>query len=531
MIKNRLGILVPDTPVMREIYPRLPNETPIPVVGYDPRIKPLKVADMNTGDMLFYDKSRHAYAYVEQAAIAAVLADLNTERYETNYDTYVGTLDGVMHFVANNDAVQGNALYSDNVAATSCFYRLEIDNTANGTITFSATSGNASIASTTISWTAGDTMADIVALFVAKNASYITFAALEDGKGVGCEVGGYGANTLTVSGEPTGCTVIDCSGLAMLASSNAGIAVGGSYNPAGSYTYLGQGTHHNFCGATARSILGTVCKDANSVCLAVDGYNYSYRCGANFAKWKAWASINGESTYFDDGEDEDTSGTHIADPGAHVMKEATFNAGVRDYVDGTDPDPVVNSHHLGMKDFYTHLYSDATGEYAELRAEYEAMYGTMTSMYDAYLMNHIIDPAANSGITADLRNYGMTQTAAKADCLNVNYNYKFIPAYPPEYNAQQYGVTSEGFSAGKYYHPEPGDIGLMFRDDLMAKINANIVAVGAGTQLNNSMYRGSCADYDSTYSWYFSGTYGCFTNLTLRSYGVFRSRPVLALNA
>lgn len=31
MIKNKLGILVPDTPVMRAIVPRLPNETPIPV--------------------------------------------------------------------------------------------------------------------------------------------------------------------------------------------------------------------------------------------------------------------------------------------------------------------------------------------------------------------------------------------------------------------------------------------------------------------------------------------------------------------
>lgn len=28
MIKNRHGILLPDTPVMRELIPRLPNETP-----------------------------------------------------------------------------------------------------------------------------------------------------------------------------------------------------------------------------------------------------------------------------------------------------------------------------------------------------------------------------------------------------------------------------------------------------------------------------------------------------------------------
>lgn len=28
MIKNKHGILLPDTPVMRELIPRLPNETP-----------------------------------------------------------------------------------------------------------------------------------------------------------------------------------------------------------------------------------------------------------------------------------------------------------------------------------------------------------------------------------------------------------------------------------------------------------------------------------------------------------------------
>ena len=481
----------------------------------DPRIKPLSDHIPEVGDMLFYDRAIEDYCIVKKAAIGAVLADYDTIRYETNYDTFVGTMGGYHHFVANDDAVQSNTLYSDDVTATSCFYRIEIDNTVAGGITFSATSGNGSIASTTISWEAGATMASIVTRFVAKNTTYITFAALEDGTGVGLEIGGYGANTLTTTGT-TNCTVIDCSGYAMLASKNAGVAVGGNFNPAVAYTYVGKNVHHNFRGATARSILGTVCKDASTVMIANNGYNYTYRCGGNFAKFKSWATIGGDDTYYDDGE----GGTDTSQ--GHVMKKSRFDAEVTNYT-GED------THRLGMKDYYTHLLTDQSGEYAELRQEYVSRYGVMTEMYDAYLMSHMIDVAANSGITNTMRNYGKVQTQAKADCLNVNYNYKFIPAYPPEYNAQQYGVSaSEGFGKGMYYHPEPGDIGLMFRDDIMPVINANITTVGAGTQLSNSLYRGSCADYNAGSSWCFNGTYGCVSNAG-RYYSYFGCRPCLAL--
>lgn len=487
----------------------------------DPRIKPLTAENLEVGDMLFFDRAEEKYCIVKKAAIAAVLADYNQTRYETNYDTYIGTFNGVAHFVALDDAVASNALYSDDVAATSCFYRIEIDNTQAGSITLSATSGNASVAETTITWGAGDTMSSIVAQFTALNTTYITFAALDDQSGVGLEIGGYGANTLTTSGL-SNCTVIDCSGLAMLSSHNSTAVVGSTYVPGNAYTFIGQGVHHNFRGASANSILGATVKAPNAVCIANDGFNYSARTGINFAKFKSWASVSGDDTYYDDGEggQDDSVG--------HVMRESRFNTEVRDYT-GSD------AHRLGMKDYYTHLLNDQSGEYAELREEFISRYGNMTSMYDGYLMAHCMDVAAASGTTNELRNYGMTQTAAKADCLNVNYNYKFIPAYPPEYNAQHYGVTSEGFVPGKYYHPEPGDIGLMFRDDIMPVINDNITEVRAallqnvGTPLTNSLYRGSCADYPGLNSWCFFGLLGCFIYST-RSDGRFRCRPVLALS-
>lgn len=481
----------------------------------DDRIIPGSLDILAEGDMLFFDRVRRIYCIVKKADVAAVLADYDTLRYETNYDTYTGTFDGVAHFIANDDAVAGNALYSDDVAATSCFYRIEIDNTVAGRISFYANSGNASVPASEVAWEASEPMDSIVAKFVAKNTTYITFGALTDGKGVGLEIGGYGANTLTVTGSEHA-VVIDCSGLAMLASANTGVAVGGDYNPEGEYTFIGRGAHHNFRGASAQSILGNFVKAPNTVCIANDGFNYSYRVGLNFAKFKAWASVSGDDTYYDDGE----GGTD--ESVGHVMKKSRFDTEVTNYT-GSD------AHRLGMKEYYSHLLNDTEGDFADLRAEYEGRYGTMTDMYDAYLQSHMMDLEAITGTTADLRNYGKIQTELKADCINVNYNYKFIPAYPPEYNANRYGKESDGFAPGNYYHPEPGDLGLMFRDDIMPLINDNVDAAGHGTKLTNSMFRGSCGDYNGDSTWCFYGTSGCLYS-NYRYTTRFRSRPVFALD-
>ena len=490
--------------------------------GYaaDPRMHRLADTILEPGDMLFFDKIEKKYVVVKKQSVASVLLTdgYNTTRYETNFDSFIGALDGMAHFVARDDAAPTQSIYSNDVAATSCYYRIEIDNTQAGSITFSVASGNGSIASTTISWEANEAMATIVAKFTAKNATnnYITFAALEDGTGVGLEVGGYGANTMTVT-DSESCTVIDCSTLAFYASENpAAPGVGGTFVPTASWTFIGN-AHNNWRGTTARTILGHNLVDASTMLIANDGYNYSYRCGGNFAKFKSWASVSGENTFSDDGE-----GGSIANPGAHVMNEATFNLGVRDY---TGEDPA----HLGMKEYYTRLTTDTTGDFAALRATYEARYGQMTSMYDAYLMSHMVDPGANSGIANSMRNKGKHQTEVKADAMNVTYNYVILPAYPTEYNAAHYGNSAtEGFQAGTYYHPEPGDLGLFMRDDIMATTNANIALSGGGTAIAIA-HKGSCADfYAAGSTWFFLSTLGC-VSYYYRYYGYFRSRPVLAL--
>lgn len=486
----------------------------------DPRIKSLSTHTPKEGDMLFFDRALGEYCTVDTTMIASVLADYNTTRYETNFDTFIGEQDGKFHFVGRDDAMPSQSIYSNTVAATSCYYRLEIEVGSAGSITFSAASGNASVAETTITWSASNTLAEIVAMFTAKNTTYITFAKLADDNGVGLEIGGYGANTLTVTGTPTNCNVIDCSALAFYRSQNpAAPAVGGTFNPSAAWTYLGQGVHHNFRGAAASSILTEKnLVGASSSCIANDGYNYSYRTGIIFSKFKSWATNSGDDTYYDDGE----GGTD--DSVGHVMRKSRFDTEVTNYT-GSD------AHRLGMKTYYTHLFNDQTVDYATLRQEYEARYAAqMTSMYDAYLMSHMIKVDATSGITNAMRNKGKHQTEVKADCMNVTYNYIIIPAYPPEYNAHNYGVAaSEGFAPNTYYHPEPGDIGLFLRDDIRPLVNANIVASGGGTQLNDSTYRGSSADCDGDDTWCFNGGIGCFGGDVRCDVSV-RSRPVLALS-
>ena len=481
----------------------------------DPRMKRLTAENVEVGDMLFYDRMYQEYVIVKHSAIGAVLADYDTKRYETNFDTYIGTFDGMAHFVSNRDAISSNSLFSDDVAATSCYYRIEIDNTKNGSITFSVANGNATIADAVVSWNAGDTMTDITALFAANKKDYITFKELADGKGVGVEIGGYGANTLTASAM-INCDVIDCSGYAFMKSKNPSAPeVGGDFNPSLAYSYLGKGVHHNFRGATAQSILGSSLIESSTSMIGNAGQNYSYRTGGNFARWKTWASTSGNAEFVADGVNGST-----ANSAGKVMTKAAFEANVVASATGDA---------LKMYQYYNALFNNQVDDYATMRESYEAMYGKMTSLYDAYLMSHMIDVAANTGITATMRNKGDYQTEVKADCMNVNYDYKVIPAYPPEYNSKKFALeNSEGFSKGRYYHAEPGDLGLIFRDDIMPIINANISTIGQGVTLTNSLYRGSSADYRGNDSWCFNGTIGCL-NSSSRYYGSFRCRPFLAL--
>ena len=66
---------------------------------FDTRMKPLRTTLLEVGDMLFFDKIRKKYVIVKKADISDVLSDYDTTMYETNFDSFIGALDGMAHFV------------------------------------------------------------------------------------------------------------------------------------------------------------------------------------------------------------------------------------------------------------------------------------------------------------------------------------------------------------------------------------------------------------------------------------------------
>ena len=115
-----------------------------------------------------------------------------------------------------------------------------------------------------------------------------------------------------------------------------------------------------------------------------------------------------------------------------------------------------------------------------------------------------------------------------------DYNGKYVPAYPPEYKALQYGKDdiSSHFKKGSYYLPEPYDIGLFMRDDIMAKVNARTLSLYNNYQISrialaNTNYLGTCAEYSAYYTWSFYGYYRVLT-YDARFLAYFHARPCFA---
>ena len=202
----------------------------------------------------------------------------------------------------------------------------------------------------------------------------------------------------------------------------------------------------------------------------------------------------------------------------------------------TNPSNV--NYNVAIHTYYNNLLTSDEEPYKSIRDTYAAWYSyTPQTMYDVYIMTHMMKTNAGSGVVFTAMNRGKQLTDVKGKVFTVTYNYTYVPAYPPEYNALHYGnvynaYENTKFKQGFYYHPEPGDLGVFLRDDMLAKCNSTWAKVSSGmyskrTPLSNSTYLGSVAESYSSNSWYFYGAYRCL-NDDGRYYSNFRSRPCSA---
>lgn len=479
-------------------------------------------------DFVVYDTWEKKYKILKRKSY--IPETFNSDRYNTNYDIVIGVYGDTLRAVASDDAYGYTDMVNTDTAAAPCYYRIEIDTSTEGS--FNCTIKPLNNVIFNITWNSGDSMDSILTQFKDIQSaqekddgikSYTSFNLLNDGNGIGVSVGYYSSNTCTITDIVGSVKLIDMSQFAVY---DKGVKYNDDYNPD---LEVINSNFKNWRGVSVQTIMGKdiVPIGANSYCIANNGFNFHYGCGINYTGYRNYMKNSGITVFFSDGVGGSiyTVPTGYSGNTYYPMNEVTFN----EYVNSSAEE---DSNAYKMYIYYNNLLNGIGEDFKEKHDLYESRYGVMEDLYGAYLMSHMINTDnPTSGIVYTSKNYGPELTQIKGKIFTVTYDYKYYPAYPPEYNALQYGLddNSRGFGKGMYYHPEPYDLGMIFRDDILTKLNNNFIQGNFKiTKLTNSLYRGSCAEYHSNTTWYFYGFIRCLYNAT-RYNGVFRSRPVVAL--
>jgi hypothetical protein len=471
-------------------------------------------------DFVVYDTWEKKYKILKRKTY--IPQTFNSDRYNTNYDIVLGVYGDTLRAVASDDAYGYTDMVNTDTAAAPCYYRIEIDTSTEGSFNCTIKPYNNVIFN--ITWNSGDSMDSILTQFqnIQQNQttddgikSYTSFAVLDDGTGIGIAVGYYSSNTCSISDVNGNVNLIDMSKFAVY---DKGVKYNDDYNLD---LEVINSNFKNWEGVSVQTIMGSdiVPIGPNSGCIANNGINYYYRNGINYNGWRSWVSTQTEGNYFiSDGVNGSTYTNEL------IMNKSIFDSNV-------NSSAVVDSDAYKMYVYYNNLLNSNGAEFKAKHDLYVSRYGEMEDLYGAYLMSHMVNTDnPTSGIVYTCMNYGPELTQVKGKIFTVTYNYKYYPAYPPEYNALQYGLddNSRGFGKGMYYHPEPYDISVMLRDDMMEKLNNNFIEGNfTVTKLANNVYRGTCAEYHSYATWNFNGD-GRYLRHYARYTSVFRCRPVLA---
>lgn len=464
-------------------------------------------------DILAYDNALGKYVGIKGDTYNPTVPGF-TDRYDTNNDIIIGITDGIIHAVASSDA---GSEYG-NTAACHLFYKLTLPtDVLNGTKSFAMSTGGVTRTFTgsvdTIVAKMKDASTEADGGFGAdsfNNYSNVFFVEKLDESTIGIGRGSSSYNGISITYDETSISTGGGSANGLLLEDLSKKAINiGTVKSGDDYddtlTPYQPTVHKDFrasscttSGYTSPAIPSTLGPITSCYCNTKQ--NYSYRSGVNYKGFKEWAYSKGYDTFYSDG----VNGSPNNSDGT-VMKYSRFVS---------DVNPSGSDNGKKMYTYYHELYTSQDPDIVAKREDYEAMYGArMTSEYDAYLMSHMIDVNYTGGVTERFRNKGKYLTDIKGIIMVPDYNGKYVPAYPPEYKALQYGKddASSHFKKGSYYLPEPYDIGLFMRDDIMAKVNARILSLYNNYQipriaLANTDYLGTCAECTAyNIRWCFNG--------------------------
>lgn len=485
-------------------------------------------------DILAYDNALGKYVGIKGDTYDPTVPSF-TDRYDTNNDIIIGITDGIIHAVASSDA---GSEYGNNTAC-HLFYKLTLPtDVLNGTKSFDMRTGGVTRTFTgsadTIVAKMKDASTEADGGFNASGFNTFSnkfFVEKLDESTIGIGRGSFGSNGISITYDETSIGIGGGSvnGLLLEDLSKKAINIdtvksGDDYDD--TLTPYQPTVHKDFrvnsctaSGYTSPAIPSTLGPIKSCYCNTKQ--NYSHRSGVNYKGFKEWAYSNGDDTFYSDGVNDSS-----ANSAGVVMKYSRFVS---------DVNPSGSDNGKKMYTYYHELYTSQDPDIVAKREDYEAMYGArMTSEYDAYLMSHMIDVNYTGGVTERFRNKGKYLTDIKGIIMVPDYNGKYVPAYPPEYKALQYGKddVSSHFKKGSYYLPEPYDIGLFMRDDIMAKVNARTLSLYNNYQISrialaNTNFLGVCAESTVINTWYFSGEYRVLSG-NFCPHAFFHTRPCFA---
>lgn len=353
-------------------------------------------------------------------------------------------------------------IHKDNISSTQWainnYYKLYCDTTIAGS--FTMTIGNWGRSdSWTVSWAAGDTLDSIKAQLT--NASYVWFTkeSGEDFIRISC----YCSSTSYT------CTLTN--------------NIGGSVDDLSKYCRVNgvvqSEVHRVWQGTNVRTLFpNSGFLPTNTAQYAKNGYNMSYMCGANLARYKAYYRTNGASSY--------VAESSVAARMTETAFAALNNSGV---------------------------------------TEQQALYDKYNGSWDAYMDASMIqiDDMHTNGIEYQSYDNGDTQSQFLASVETKNFVGDWVHVYPSAYKCAQ--KTDIDF--GIFNLPTNHEIAVFMEDNKMSKINTALNYI-SGTVLSNTSYYWSVAHYNSSGAWLCSGTYGILN--TNHKYYTYSVRALAYLN-
>ena len=416
--------------------------------GVNVMLKADQLCDSNVC-VVVKDNSNGELLFIPEETCQA--SKLDTSRYEVQDFILYGLSARKKLFMHKNNA--GSFIFAEFNR-----YKLECDTTLRGRFSWAVTI-NGTAKSGSVSWEIGDTLDSIVAqLQEGAVATYLVFSHEEGEPFIRVKKGGYSNSTFTLS-DNIGATLTDLSVYTKI----DGVAQ--------------TETHRDWQSQSVATLFpGGGYLPANTVQYARNGFNLSYYCGANIAKFKSYFRNNGNAAW-------------VAENSVGRMKEAAFNSCADGTIGGAD----------GI-----------------------ALYNKYNGSWDAYMEAGMLklNDIHRNGMEFKSYNNGVSQNGFLASVTTMDFDGSYIPAYPAANKASRFSIQEKPGCL-----PTNHEIGVFMEDERFARINRALQAVG-GTQLSNSGYYWGVAEYSANNAWFYRGYYGCvYDNYKYNSNAV---RPVLA---